>query len=170
LCDDVFRLSLDELLAITAEPDDPTRHDLAALIARRKHEEWLEQRLTPPETLPMDDTAAQDSPQPESEGPNGIAASPGVASGRARIVTSIEEAAEIESTDVLVASAPSTAWTPFLAIAGGLVCESGCEFSPAAIAARTYGIPAIMACKCAMHAIKDGHRVTVDGSAGIVGT
>lgn len=163
-CGDVFCLEIDELLSIPAQAAYSARTEFAAKIARRKHEEWLEQRLTPPETLPLDDGA----PRPHESKLSGLAASAGVVSGRARIVSTIEEAAEIENGDILITASASAAWTPFVAIAGGLICESGSEFSPAAIAARTYGIPAVVGCKGALGSIKDGQRITVDGANGSV--
>lgn len=162
--EDVFCLEIDELLGIGAEPESSTRRELAAKIARRKHEEWLEQRLTPPATLPLCDS---DSPE-QTNKLDGFPASGGVASGRARVVSSVEEAAEIEKGDILIVASASSAWTPFLAIAGGLICESGTEFSPAAITARIYGIPAVIDCRGALTLIKDGQRITVDGGTGAI--
>lgn len=48
---DVFYLTLDEILSLPSNKDESSGRNLAAIIAQRKHELWLERRLTPPETL-----------------------------------------------------------------------------------------------------------------------
>lgn len=66
--------------------------------------------------------------------------------------------------------APSTnpAWTPLFQRAAALVVETGSAMSHAAIVAREYGIPAVMAASDAMARLTDGQRVVVDGDAGTV--
>lgn len=153
---DIFNLSLEEILGLPPEPDAV---ELATLIARRKHDGWLERRLIPPETLPINDNVSQ-----PGDG-MGTAAGTGLVTGRARLVSTIEDASEIERGDILVIASPSLAWTPFLAFAGGLVCGSGHGMSPLAVTARVYGIPAVMGCSVIP---RDGKRITVDGDAGMV--
>lgn len=48
---DVFCLTLDEILSLPSNPDELNSNSLTATIAHRKHELWLERRLTPPEML-----------------------------------------------------------------------------------------------------------------------
>jgi pyruvate,water dikinase len=158
-CGDVFYLEVGEILQAVEQDPKPARPELAATIARRKHEEWLERRLTAPARLPMDAAPADEC---------ALGASAGVASGHARLASTVEEAAEMEVGDILVVTSPGAAWTPFLAIAGGLICETGSELSPCPLLARTYGIPAVVGCKEASRAIKDGQRITVDGDSGTV--
>lgn len=160
--EDAYSLSVPEILAIPTKPDAEQRAELGGTIARRKHESWMERRLTPPARLPINDV------EPECEGLRGVPASPGTVSGRARIVTSIEDAAEIEKGDILVVAACGSAWTPFFAVAGGFVCEGGDDTTPEAVATRSYGIPAVMGCSGATASIRDGQRIAVDGIAGAV--
>lgn len=155
--EDAFCLDLEELAALPSEPSSACRDQLATKIAGRKHDQWLERRLTPPEMLPINDVP----PCYPS-----IPASPGQASGHARVVNSIEDASEIERGDILVIGSPNLAWTPFLALAGGLICRTGHDMSPLAISARVYGIPAVMS--CAVSGIRDGQKVSVDGTRGAV--
>ncbi len=165
--EDAFLLDIDELVGLVEQSPESVQAELRGKIAGRKHEGWLERRLSAPDALPLPEETVK--PEQADSRLCGVVASQGTASGRARIVSAIEEASEIEDGDILVVSSPSAAWTPFLAIAGGLVCESGGEFSPCAILARTYGIPAVVDCKGATDAIRDGGRISVDGIGGLVG-
>jgi phosphohistidine swiveling domain-containing protein len=162
--EDIFMLSVDELVALPSEPDAAERTQLSAKIARRKHELWLERRLSAPETLPIEGEAAKESSDANL---TGTPASTGSVSGRARVVESVEDAAEIERGDLLVCASQGTAWTPFIALAGGFVCASGHDMCAVAIASRLYGIPAVVGC-AGTDAIRDGQKIAIDGSAGIV--
>lgn len=157
--EEVFILRADELCSLVEQPAAAMREELPLKIAGRKHEGWLEQRLTPPRTLPVQEDTPEARP---------AAASFGTASGRARVVSTIEEAGDIDAGDILVVASPGSAWTPFLAVAGGLVCEHGHDFSPCAALARTYGIPAVVGMDGATDAIKDGVRITVNGTDGTI--
>ncbi len=75
---------------------------------------------------------------------------------------------DLESGDVLVCVMTSPAWTPLFAVAGAIVTDTGGILSHPAIAAREYGIPAVVGAKRATAAIPDGALVTVDGTAGTV--
>lgn len=154
--EDIFHLDIGDLLAGSRSSAETSRRELSARIARRKHELWLEQRLTAPETLPPEqaDSRTDDSRRE---------ASPGTASGCARIISTVEEAAEIDDGDIIITKWPAAAWTPFLAIADGLISEYGSEFSPCAMLARTYGIPAVVGYRGAPSAIREGQRITLGG-------
>lgn len=162
--DDVFLLSVQELLSISEQLDSQQRSELAAKIARRKHEAWIERRFVAPRTLPSSDCIADFADASFAGAP----ASPGTVSGHARVVSSIEDAAEIENGDVLIAAASGSVWTPFLAIAAGFICETGDEMSVEAIAARTYGIPAVMNCMGIGGTIRDAQKITLNGTSGVV--
>jgi pyruvate,water dikinase len=55
----------------------------------------------------------------------------------------------------------------FVAIAG-LVTEVGGLMTHGAVVAREYGLPAVVSVDGATRTIRDGQRIRVDGSAGIV--
>ncbi len=59
---------------------------------------------------------------------------------------------------------PDSSAVPVAAV----VTETGGVLSHAAIVAREYGIPAVLAVPAAMTTLRDGETVTVDGSAGRV--
>ncbi|MDV6280726.1 PEP/pyruvate-binding domain-containing protein [Rhodococcus jostii] len=100
----------------------------------------------------------------------GVAASPGTAAGPARIIGSLDDFARFRPGDVLVCRTTSPAWTPLLARACAVVTETGGMLAHAAIVAREFGIPAVLAAAGAMTTLTEGRRVRVDGTHGQVGT
>ena len=100
----------------------------------------------------------------------GLGVSPRTATGRARIVRSAVAAAEteMEAGEVLIAPFTDAAWTPLFISASAVVVETGGLLSHAAIVAREFGIPAVVAVRGATSLIHDGQSVTVDGGAGAV--
>lgn len=59
-------------------------------------------------------------------------------------------------------------WTPLFTLAAAVVSDTGGTLSHAAIVAREYNIPAVMAVGCATTTLKDGDRVFVNGTVGEV--
>lgn len=169
--EDIFFLTLDELSTIPADLSNDSHDDITAIIANRKHELWLEKRLYAPEKLPISDVSTFDTTTDQRPDGviKGIFGSPGKVSGRARIVSRIEDAGEIKNGDILIVKTSGLAWTPFFAVAGGLVSEQGHELSQEAIVARKCGIPAVMDCHDAASVVKDGQKIYIDGSEGLVG-
>lgn len=98
----------------------------------------------------------------------GVAASPGTATGTARVVTGPADFARLRPGDVLVCQTTDPAWTPLFARAVAVVAESGGRLSHAAIVAREYAIPAVLGVAGATTRIADGAHVTVDGTSGRV--
>jgi rifampicin phosphotransferase len=98
----------------------------------------------------------------------GVGASPGVAEGRARLVSGPSDFGRVEPGDVLVATTTTPAWTPLFPSLAGLVTATGGILSHAAVVAREYGLPAVVGAQNALEALPDGARVRVDGSTGAV--
>jgi rifampicin phosphotransferase len=98
----------------------------------------------------------------------GAAASPGRATGPVRVIRDPSKSAELQPGDILVAPLTAPAWTPLFAIAAAVVTDIGNPLAHASIIAREYGIPAVVGCGDATLRLKDGQRVTVDGTAGLV--
>jgi pyruvate,water dikinase len=69
---------------------------------------------------------------------------------------------------VLVCRTTLPSWTSLFRIAGAVVTDSGGALSHAAIVAREYGLPCVVATRIGTVAIRDGQMVTVDGGAGTV--
>lgn len=98
----------------------------------------------------------------------GAGASQGVAKGRVRVIRGPHEFHKLQPGDVLVCPSTNPSWTPLFAIAAAVVADAGGVLSHAAIVAREYGIPAVMAVVGATQALSDGEPVEVDGAAGTV--
>ncbi|MGH2586032.1 MAG: PEP-utilizing enzyme [Dehalococcoidia bacterium] len=98
----------------------------------------------------------------------GIAASAGVATGRARVALTPEEGAAIEPGEILVAPFTDPGWTPLFTVAGAIVLDLGGLLSHGAIVAREYGIPAVVNTRTATATLTTGQVVTVNGSTGEV--
>ena len=98
----------------------------------------------------------------------GIAASRGVYRGPARVVTTSEDFERLVQGDVLVAIMTTPAYNVLLPLLGAVVTDTGGVLSHAAIVAREYHIPAVVATGTATTSIADGSAVTVDGDRGLV--
>ena len=98
----------------------------------------------------------------------GLAASPGVVEGRARVILRADQLVELEEGDVLVAPSTSPSWTPVFGKIVAAVSDIGGVMCHAAIVAREYGLPAVVGATGATQRIKTGDRLLVDGSAGTV--
>jgi pyruvate,water dikinase len=98
----------------------------------------------------------------------GTACSPGRAQGRARVVKTLDEATNLVEGDILVTVFTDPGWTPLFPRLAAVVTESGGLLSHAAVISREYGIPAVLAVAGATRLIRDGDRITVDGTRGVV--
>lgn len=98
----------------------------------------------------------------------GIAASPGVVEGTAKVVNSIDEFDEVKKGDILVCQMTNPAWTPLFAMISAIVTDAGGTVSHPAVMAREFGIPAVIGCSVGTQRIKSGDRLRVDGSSGVV--
>jgi pyruvate,water dikinase len=98
----------------------------------------------------------------------GVGASPGIVTGRARVIATLEEAGRLAQGEVLVCRSTAAPWTPLFAVAGAVVTNTGGILSHSAIVAREYAIPCVVGTRDATDQIADGALVTVDGGTGIV--
>lgn len=98
----------------------------------------------------------------------GIAASPGVARGKARVLLSLAESNRLAPGEILVTSTTDPCWTPLFSIASAVVVEVGGVLSHGAVVAREVGIPAVLGINGLMGVIREGEELEVDGSAGLV--
>jgi pyruvate,water dikinase len=98
----------------------------------------------------------------------GLAASPGVYEGTARLIGGAAEFERIVQGDVLVTMSTTEAFNILLPLLGAIVTDSGGLLSHSAIVAREYGIPGVVGTRTGTELIADGARVRVDGTAGEV--
>ncbi|MFE9322532.1 NAD-dependent epimerase/dehydratase family protein [Nocardia sp. NPDC052278] len=96
----------------------------------------------------------------------GIGASPGLARGRVRRLSSADD--ELEPGEVLVAQVTDTGWTPFFGMAAAIVTDIGGVMSHASIVAREFSIPAVVGTVNAFSTLQNGQFVEVDGTAGTI--
>ena len=98
----------------------------------------------------------------------GISGSTGKATGEVCIVTSPAEFGKLKKGDILVCRYTDPEWTPLFTLAAAVVSDTGGALSHAAIVAREYHIPAVLATGCATMQLKDGDKVFVNGTTGEV--
>ncbi|AYF74194.1 hypothetical protein D7D52_10330 [Nocardia yunnanensis] len=98
----------------------------------------------------------------------GIPASRGIAAGPVRLVHGVDDFDSVQPGDVIVCGTTDPAWTALFGIAAAVVTESGGILSHAAIVAREYGIPAVVAATGAMAALASHRDVSVDGTTGCI--
>jgi phosphohistidine swiveling domain-containing protein len=164
--DDIFYLTLDEMDEVAAAP----RSIVETVQARRAEYELNRTRPWP------DIIRGGRGIFAEAAGPveavdgqlQGVAGSPGLVTGVARVIRGPEEFSRLQKNDILVAPLTNPAWTPLFAVAGAVITEVGGILSHGAIVAREYGIPAVLSVAGVMTQVSDGQTITVDGNRGIV--
>ncbi|MEU9148146.1 PEP/pyruvate-binding domain-containing protein [Streptomyces sp. NPDC048349] len=165
--EDVFHLRLDELARIGDWPPPPElAAALRAFVTRRKAARAALARtpLVPPPPPPARPFGATRTDVLL----RGTAGSAGITEGPVRVVHGPDGFAALRNGDVLVAPYTSPAWTPLFRRAAAVVTDTGGVASHAAIVAREYGIPAVMAAVDATSRLTDGQRIRVDGDHGLV--
>ncbi|HLP01813.1 MAG TPA: PEP/pyruvate-binding domain-containing protein [Opitutaceae bacterium] len=98
----------------------------------------------------------------------GTAASPGRARATARIVRDETQFERLRPGEVLVCPRSNPSWTPLFLTASAVISETGGAASHAAIVAREYGLPAVLAVTGATELIEDGQLLEIDGGTGRV--
>jgi pyruvate,water dikinase len=98
----------------------------------------------------------------------GMAASPGVVEGPARVIFSPAQVNEIQDGEILVAPLTAPSWAPIFGKIGATVTDVGGMMSHAAIVCREYGLPAVVGTAFGTKRIKTGQRIRVDGNTGMV--
>ncbi len=147
-----------------------TRSLEAHIIGRRKDEHKWHEKLTPPRVITSDGeivTGRYQRGNLPAGALAGLAASPGVVEGRARVILNMEEA-DLNEGDILVTSFTDPSWTPLFVVIKGLVTEVGGLMTHGTVIAREYGLPAVIGVEKATKLITDGQRIRVHGTAGYV--
>jgi pyruvate,water dikinase len=98
----------------------------------------------------------------------GIGASPGVASGKVRIILSNDDIAKIEKGDIIVTAMTSPDLVPAMSKSAAIITNLGGRTCHAAIVSREMRIPAIVGTQQATKMLKDGQEVTVDAYSGVI--
>ena len=137
-----------------------TLGDKAGLIDKRKDKRAFAEAYW--------DKCMKDALAGDDDSIKGIGASDGQVKGKVCIVHSPEEFYKLEKGDILVCTYTDPEWTPLFALAAGVVVDTGGTLSHAAIVAREYGIPAVLATGDATLKLKDGDVVLVNATEGSV--
>ena len=180
----------DEMCALLSGSEGPSAAELAARAAFRASHSAKDAPATlgsppppppDPSTLPPAEGrlmrateialgalfGSSDAPH-EEDMLRGLAASPGVYEGPARLVSGPADFDRILQGDVLVTVSTTEAFNILLPLLGAIVTDSGGLLSHSAIVAREYGIPGVVGTREGTERIADGARVRVDGGSGEV--
>ncbi len=166
--DDIFFLQIPEICPVAKGSAD---FDVKQRIAMRRAEYERNCAVTPPPVVVGHfDPDKQVAPEVEAGADllEGIAVSPGVVTGRARVILKTDDRQHVEGGEILVAPFTDPAWTPYFIPAAGVVMDLGGILSHGAIIAREYGIPAVVNVGSATRIIKTGQKIRVDGDHGTV--
>jgi len=98
----------------------------------------------------------------------GSPASPGVASGKVKIMRDASYIDEVLNGDILVAEMTTPDYVPAMKRAAAIVTDRGGRTAHAAIVSRELGIPCVVGAEEATTTLKDGQIVSVDGYRGRV--
>jgi pyruvate, water dikinase len=98
----------------------------------------------------------------------GFGASPGIATGIARILRGSAEMDKLKAGEVLVTSMTTPDMVPAMSQASAIVTDEGGMTCHAAIVSRELGVPCVVGTREATKLIADGDEVTVDGKTGSV--
>lgn len=93
---------------------------------------------------------------PKSKASKGVCASPGQASGPARVILTPAENDRVQEGDILVTVATTVDYLPAMQRASAIVTEVGGLTCHAAVVAREFGIPCIVSFANATRVFKDG--------------
>ena len=165
---EVFFLRLEELApALRGE----AALDVPAVVAARKAEQERLRRFEPPPVVVGEYRPArfeQADPIPQKHTLVGVAVSPGVVTGKARVILELDPADRVEPGEILVAPFTDPGWTPYFLAAAGVVVDVGGLLSHGSVVAREYGLPAVVNVGPATRLIQTGQRLQVDGDRGVV--
>lgn len=178
--DDVLHLRYNELRYLMA---DPAGSDVRELISERKDEreeayetrarDWIGTATESQLQFPylglwgFPDKLYIEQPEAENE-IAGLAASPGVIQGTAKVVMTPDEFDRVEQGDILVCQMTNPAWVVLFTKISGLVTDAGGTVSHPAVLAREFGIPAVIGTGVATAQIKSGDQIRVNGATGLV--
>jgi rifampicin phosphotransferase len=180
LGDEVFLLTIDEVLDLLAGNDAATAH------VPTRRETYARYRALPPYPMiirgrfdPFEWAAdpnrrsdiydrTSSTPVSTSNTLRGFAGAVGQVEGRVRVLDGPEQGDRLQPGEILVAVTTNVGWTPLFPRAAAVVTDVGAPLSHAAIVARELGIPAVVGCGSATTRLHTGDRVRVDGGRGVV--
>ncbi len=166
--EDIFFLEAAEVEPVVQGRAD---FDVKERIAQRRAEyEWNMAQTPPPVVVGRYDPQKYAASRIDTTVKvlKGLAVSPGVVTGKARVITHPDNGQHVEPGEILVAPVTNPAWTPYFLPAAGAVMDLGGVLSHGATIAREYGIPAVVNVGPASQIIQTGQTIRVDGDRGTV--
>ena len=144
---------------------------LVRAVIERKDQLRRWSRYTPPRVMRME--TKEENPTADRMvgvrgGLTGRPVSPGVVTGRARVINSLNEAANALPGEILVCREPLFELSILFGVVAAIVAETGGLLDHSATLAREYGVPAVFGVVGAMHKIRTGDEVQVDARQGLV--
>lgn len=164
---DIFFLAKDEIESALRGVGNA--EDYRGAVRRRQRELERNRYITLPDRF-FGRPAPFEPELPEHDGAvlRGTPVSPGIVTGRARVIEDPATDGPLEPGEILVAPVTDAGWTPLFALASGLVVNLGSALSHGSTVAREYGLPAVVNVTGATKVIRTGDLITVNGSAGTV--
>lgn len=178
--EDVVQLKYNELRVLVGDPEGM---DAKTVVSQRRDEREASYAIRPkdwigtateaqlefpylglwgfPDRLYMEQAEATDEV-------HGLAASPGVIEGVAKVVLTVDEFDKVDKGDILVCQMTNPAWVVLFTKIKGLVTDAGGTVSHPAVLSREFGIPAVIGTSVGTTRIKSGDRLRVNGSTGVV--
>lgn len=164
--DDVFYLG-------AAETDQALRGELSGAEAQARvnvrRRVWKETLCTQSPKFLIGYTAHVDGAiLTDGDSRIGIGASPGVATGPARVIYDVKDLPMVHDGEILVTRQTDPAWSTVFARISGLVLETGGVLAHGASLCREFDLPCVTALERATELYRDGDLLTVDGTRGRV--
>ncbi|NLG51549.1 MAG: hypothetical protein GX552_15705 [Chloroflexi bacterium] len=147
------------------------RDTLVRAVIERKDQLRRWSRYTPPKVMRMeakDHDPAAGRMAEVREVLTGRAVSPGMVTGRARVINSLNEAANVLPGEVLVCHESQFELSILFGVVAAIVAETGGLLDHSATLAREYGVPAVFGVTGATHKIRTGDEIQVDARQGLV--
>lgn len=80
----------------------------------------------------------------------------------------LEQAAQLQAGEILIAPITDVGWTPYFSSIAGLATDVGSAVSHGAVIAREYGLPAIVNLQTATSEFNTGDYVRLDADKGVL--
>ncbi|MGH2628860.1 MAG: PEP/pyruvate-binding domain-containing protein, partial [Anaerolineales bacterium] len=164
--DDIFFLTAAEVDGVLMGATVP---DLRPTVLRRRREMERNRHVQLPERFYGHPTPIEpDLSHHAGDVLTGTPVSPGLVTGRARVITDPATDGPMQPGEILVAPVTDAGWTPLFALASGLVVDMGSALSHGSTVAREYGLPAVVNVRRGTRSIRTGDLVQVNGHKGTV--
>jgi len=158
--EDVFYLVLEEIR-------EGLPADVREVVAGRRAERAIYEAMEVPSVFDGVPVPIPIVPEQGEDVIVGTGASPGVVEGRARVVTSPDQA-HVEPGEILVARDTDPSWASLMFLSSGLVADIGGVMSHTAIVARELSLPCVVNTGNASKTLRTGDLIRVNGSTGAI--